>query len=335
MVLILQNNYWSVTQSQNRNINFDLVEAAVPKLSDGEVLIKNSFSSINYRDFLAIKGNLGVIRRFPYCPGVDLSGSILRSKSTNFKEGDRVGVWAAPANALKPGGWSRYIIAKEEAVFSLRSNWDFESTSSIGTAGLAAALGLASIHNSLNCNSGDDKKMIISGASGGVGSLAIILASLLDWTVTAISSSYRKKDFFLNLGASDIISLETFTANIKPNLLKSEYDGFIDSVGGDVLVSGLKRLKNGGSAASAGLVLSQEIENLTVLPFIMRGISITGTGSEVASSWRMEVAREYLNKIISNQKLDDITSIIQFDDLDKHVKDWDKKKPMGRSIIAI
>lgn len=335
MVLTLQNNYWSVTQSKDQNINFELIEADVPELSQGEVLIENSFSSFNYRDFLATIGNLGVIRRFPYCPGVDLSGSIIRSKSTNFSEGDRVAVWAAPANALNPGGWSRYVIAKEEAVFRLRNNWDFDTTSSIGTAGLAAALGLASIHHSLNCKGGDNKKMIISGASGGVGSLAIILASLFNWTVTAISSSHQKKDFFLNIGASDIISLESFTANIKPNLLKSEYDGFIDSVGGDVLVSGLKRLKNGGSAASAGLVLSQKIENLTVLPFIMRGISITGTGSEIASSWRMELALEYLNEIISSQKLHDITNVIQFDNLDKHVKDWDKQKPMGRSIIAI
>lgn len=333
--MTLQNKYWSVNQSDNKSLQFELLNADVPELSDGEVLVKSAFSSINFRDVLAYKGNLGVIRRFPYCPGVDLSGSVLKSNSANFKSGDKVGVWAASANSLKPGGWSKFVVVNENNIQKIPSSWDLKSFAAIGTAGLAASLGMVSILHSLNCSSGEGKNIIISGASGGVGSLGIILASNLGWEVSSISNiSDQKEKFLKHIGSSKIIDVQNFVSNIKPNLLRSEYDAFIDSIGGDVLVSGLKRLKFGGAAASAGLVRSQNIENLTVIPFIMRGISITGTGAEIASEWRKEKAFSLIDKIINDKKISDITTSIAFEDLETHIKDWEKEKKMGRYVIV-
>jgi acrylyl-CoA reductase (NADPH) len=335
MELTLQNKHWSVGQSEDNSLKFELLDSAVPDLADGQVLIQSSFSSINFRDLLAYKGNIGVIRRFPYCPGVDLSGSIVKSKSSKFESGDVVGVWAASTNSLKPGGWSKYVIVNENDICKIPSSWDLKSFAAIGTAGLAASLGLVSIHHSLNCSSGEGKNIIISGASGGVGSIGIILASYFDWSISSISSaSDQKKQLLKKLGSNEVIDVESFVSNIKPNLLRAEYDGFIDTIGGDVLVSGLKRLKFGGAAASAGLVRSQSIDNLTVIPFLMRGISITGTGAEIASEWRKEIASQYIDKIINDKKISEITTTISFEDVSKYLKDWEKEKNLGRYVIA-
>ncbi len=302
---------------------------------EGYVVLKNNFSSINYRDLLAVKGNFAVARRFPYCPGVDASGTIIFSNSTEFKCNDDVAFWSAPSHLLYPGGWSKYVIVHESLLFKIPHGWDFQTIASIGTAGFAAALGIASIMINLGEELAFNKKLLVTGASGGVGSIACILGMSMGFQITAQTRSENKQEFFDHLNIFDLEVIDNLDLGNKHNLLKPEFDCLFDTVGGEVLVNGLKRLNTCGAAVSAGLVLNQNMPDLTVLPFIMRGISLSGTGSEVSKNWKKKLAMDLIFKHINLDKLELITKIKHMKDICNEIKDFNQNKRCGRIILRI
>lgn len=334
MALIPQNEYWSVYETEKDKFNLRLESSSIEECKEDEVIIESIYSSINYRDILACKGNKGVARRFPYTPGVDIVGKIYHSESKNFKVGDIVFSHAAGDRDLIPGGWSRFVKAKSSTIKKIPESLDSFAVAIIGTAGLAAALGIISIQLNVNLDQDKEFDILITGASGGVGSIGVMLASEIGWNVTASSRDIdHNKDYLEKLGAKNLLSFKDLTAVSNQNLLRSKFNGVLDTLGGNSLTSSLRQLKNGGSLSSAGLVLSQDLDNLTVLPFLMRGNSICGTGAEVATKWKLDKAEKLISEYTSLKKLQVIQSKCNFNEINKYFDQDSNFAIGGRTVI--
>lgn len=301
----------------------------------GTLIIKNSFSSINFRDHLAFFGNKGVTRHYPFSPGVDLVGRVIKTKTKKFKIGDKVGAFAIPINSVYPGCWSTYCLLNEKHVFKLNKKVNLKNLISIGTAGLAATAGIIKLKKNYLFSRKNNFSLLVTGASGGVGSVSCILGKNFNWEVTAITRNKKKKFKFLNkIGVDKIIETKKFILSNDRNLLVSKYDGIIDSLGGEVLTNSIKMLKNNGVCISAGLTLDQKINNLTVLPFLLRGITLAGSGAEVLNKNDKKNALNLAISLSNSKKLRKITNEIKFDKVDYYLKNWITKPP-GRIIIKL
>ena len=303
------------------------------RLNKNEVLIKNIFSSINYRDFLSYKGNLAVARNFPYVPGVDFVGKIIYSTNPNFIKNQKVYGFALPNKSSYPGIWSNYFKIDSKYLLKISQKKNLINLATIGTAGLAAASGILSIKN--NSNIKDKKlKLVVTGSSGGVGSISCLLGTEMSWNVTAITRNVKNNKFFFNkLGVQNFISTKKFINNSKMNLLPQTYDAAIECLGGKYLSSSIKKLKNNGICVSAGLITSQNISDLTVLPFLLRGIKLVGTGAEVIDKKNKKKTLKIINNLLNNSKLKYLRKTIKFNQIKKYLENWSQTNNKGRVVI--
>lgn len=306
------------------------------KLKKDEVIIKNFFSSINYRDFLSFKGNLAVARKFPYIPGVDFVGEIINSSSKKFPIGIKVGSFAIPNESAYPGVWSNYLKLRTKNLFIIKKGWNLEDVITVGTAGLAAASGVSSIIKNKSYKKDQSFSLLVTGATGGVGSISCILGCLLGWRIIAVTRELKKNSSFLKrVGVSEIIDTKSFLSSSSMNLLQQKYDAAIDCLGGDILSSVIKKLKNNGVCASAGLVADQGLSNLTVIPFLIRGVSLIGTGSEILDKKRKNESFRLISELIKSKLLKKLRKRIKFNEVNYFLNNWTSKKNKGRIIFKI
>ena len=291
---------------QKKQKKFDLItkKGILNKvLKKNEVLVKNLYSSINYRDHLAFKGNHAIARKYPYIPGVDFVGYVIDSNDKKFLKGQRVGAFSIPNNQASPGAWSSHLKINTKFLFKLKSDWSYQDVITIGTAGLAAASGINLIKKNV-----DHKKkalsIVITGASGGVGSIACLIAKSLNWKITVVSRLPKKfNSFFKFLGVDKVIDKDDFISKSQMSILPQEFDCAIDCVGGKYLTNTLKRLKNNGVCSLSGMIDGRNLEDLTVIPFLIRGISLMGTGSEVLNKTKKNNSFKIINDLITSGKL--------------------------------
>lgn len=251
------------------------VEQADPALLyDGKVGIKVAYSGINYKDALAVTGKGKILRASPLIPGIDYAGEVVESGSDAFAVGDRVILTGNAVGEKHSGGYAAYARADADWLVSLPDGMNEQQAMVCGTAGLTAALCVLALHDSGHVAAGG--KVVVSGASGGVGSFAVALLSRLGYTVTA-GSRAAAADYVRSLGAADIITREELSADARP-LEKSRWDGAVDCVGGKVLARILAEMSYGGVVAACGLAGSHEL-NTTVMPFILRGVRLDGVDS--------------------------------------------------------
>lgn len=328
------NRFWQVCKTPSNEFHLRQTTEPIPDPGHREVLVAIEYSSINFRDMLACRGNLGVTRRFPYTPGVDLSGAVVKSQSEEFKIGDQVFVMAAPPRGLHPGGWAKYARVNEDLLWHKPSAFSPRQMAAIGTAGLSAALGVVSMKSSY-LGIDPPKDVLITGATGGVGSLGLALCAGMGFRVTATTRRKDKSDYLYALGAHRVIDHLDIIDESGPNLLKQEYDFALDTLGGKALVGCLKRLKNNGVLSSAGLADTQQIENLTVLPFLMRGVSLIGTGAEVATKDKQKAALDLLEKFLSADKINQIAVSVDFNLISAAIHDMENGHHKGRFIVDI
>ncbi len=242
----------------------------------GEVTIRVAYSSLNYKDALSFSGNKGVTRKFPHTPGIDAVGEVINSEDDEFAVGDKVLVVGYDLGMNTPGGFGEVIRVPKQWVMKLPADMLENESMAWGTAGFTAALCVSKlIHNGLTASSGP---VLVSGASGGVGSIAIMLLNKLGFDVHALTRKTDQVEFFKELGASQIIALDEFLEQGKRPLSKPVYSGAVDVAGGEILAAILKGIQYGGSVACCGLVDSISL-NTTVLPFILRGVNLLGVDS--------------------------------------------------------
>lgn len=329
----MKNKAWSVLRIADSKFKLAYQDIILRDLKEGELLISLEYSSINYRDMLGSKGNLGVARSFPYYPGVDAAGIVIESTSERIPKGSKVFVAAVSMNKVYPGCWSQNIIAKEEVVSLIPGKLSTRDIMIFGTAGLSAALGVMAINRFVG-GIHPKQKMLVTGASGGLGSLATAILSSYGCSVDVVSRKTDRDNYFLSVGASRVLSPYKFILDSGPNLLKEEYTGVVDTLGGEVLVAAIKRTVKFGVVACSGLVESQRL-NLTVLPFLMRGVALIGTGAEISSTEVRLEAWALLEKHVSSTKLDLIGNVIKIENVPEALEQMSYASHQGRFVIKI
>jgi len=288
-------------EKKNNKTKISIFYDSIPKLNKGEVLIKSSYSSINFKDLLVIKGNPGLVRQFPHTPGIDVSGIIIESKSKKFKIGQKVFVLARPMGLNNPGGFQKYVKVKENWVDILPKKMTLKKSMVIGTAGFTAMLTALKIKKD---NIGK-KPILITGASSGVGIISIIILKSWGYKIVACTRTKNLSIKLKKIGANEVINLKDLINNTNLPLLKEKYSAVIDTVGGDALKSAYRQVEKKGNIYLVGNV-SGEITKLYLLPFILRGIKLIGINAEILKE--AERKRIFLNLVdlCKNPKLDQI-----------------------------
>ena len=307
-------------------------DVETPKCEKNEVVIKVTYSSLNYKDALSSVGNPGVSKHFPHITGIDVAGTVFESTSPIFKVGERVLVTGYDMGMNSNGGHAQYVKIPASWVARIPDAISDREIMTFGTAGLTAALSINElIENGIKPESGD---ILVTGATGGVGSIAIAILSKLGYNITAISGKKERIDFLKKIGANEVILREEFEEESKKTLLREKYAGVVDTVGGKILANALKQIKYDGVATCCGLTSSHEL-NTNVFPFILRGVRLIGIDSVECKLEKKQAAWE---KLASRWKINSLNSIINEISLDEIKAAYEhllSGKAVGRYVVKI
>ena len=307
-------------------------DVETPKCEKNEVVIKVTYSSLNYKDALSSVGNPGVSKHFPHITGIDVAGTVFESTSPIFKVGERVLVTGYDMGMNSNGGHAQYVKIPASWVARIPDAISDREIMTFGTAGLTAALSVNElIENGIKPESGD---ILVTGATGGVGSIAIAILSKLGYNITAISGKKERIDFLKKIGANEVILREEFEEESKKTLLREKYAGVVDTVGGKILANALKQIKYDGVATCCGLTSSHEL-NTNVFPFILRGVRLIGIDSVECKLEKKQAAWE---KLASRWKINSLNSIINEISLDEIKAAYEhllSGKAVGRYVVKI
>jgi len=316
---------------ENGTVQGRLVDAALNELSAGDVLIKAAYSSVNYKDALAATGAGKIIRRFPLVGGIDVSGTVVSSGDSRFKSGDEVLVTGYDLGVAHDGGYAEYVRVPADWVVRVPQGLSPFDVMAIGTAGFTAALSIVELErNGLAPSNGP---VIVTGASGGVGSVAIQCLAARGYTVTALTGKDDQHEFLKSLGAADVLSRNALQMGTKP-LEKMLWAGAVDAVGGDTLAWLTRTMMYGGAIANSGLTGGTDLKT-TVLPFILRGIKLLGIDSAMCPMpARLEVWRR-LATDLKPAKLQAIAQEIPLEDLPRAFATLLEGQARGRFVVRV
>lgn len=310
-----------IRQIKNANIN---------NLPDGDVLIRVNYSSLNYKDALSATGNRGVTKQYPHTPGVDAAGVVEESRIDTVKKGERVIVTSYDLGMNTAGGFGQYIRVPGEWVVKLPKGLSLKESMIFGTAGFTAGMSIFKLARTIRPEHGD---ILVTGATGGVGSLAAGMLSHLGYSVTAVSG--KTDTTLLNkLGVKNIIARNDFLENTKPPILKTQWAGAIDTVGGEILATAIKSTKLDGVVTCCGNVASPDLP-ISVFPFILRGVSLLGIDSQHCP---MKFRSKVWEKLATDWKFDMLESIydeIFLDQLNDKIERILKGELKGRTLINL
>ena len=321
-----------VSKTDEKTFTREITERSISDLPEGEVLIRVHFSSLNYKDGLSCIGNPGVTRNYPHTPGIDASGEVTESSDSRFKEGDSVIVTGYDLGMNTSGGFGEYIRVPADWVVPLPEGMTFKEASIYGVAGFTAALSVDALQKyGVNPEQGE---IVVTGSTGGVGSVSVALLSLLGYTVVASTGKKEESEFLLRLGASEIISREEVNDESKKPLLRERWAGAVDTVGGTTLAALLKAAKRGGAVAATGLVASSELST-TVFPFILRGVSLLGIDSGFTpTKLRLEIWNK-LAGIWKIPQLEQLTIDCTLEELDPEIDKILAGGQRGRVVVNL
>lgn len=319
-----------VSEKEGKYIQ-EVKELNTRDLPKGDVLIQVHYSSLNYKDALSAVGNKGVTKNYPHTPGIDAAGIVIESESENIGVGEEVVVSGYDLGMNTPGGYGRFIRVPAEWVVKLPENLTMKEAMIIGTAGFTAGI---SINRLTELVKPADGRIIVSGATGGVGSVALSILSKLGYETVAVSGKESEYPFIESLGAGGIISRTDFLALDKKPILSSKYAGGIDTVGGVILENIIKSLKPLGAVTTCGSVSGTEL-NMSVFPFILRGISLIGVS---AQNYPMELRAKLWEKIADEWKPTNLMNIyneITLHELPDAISQILKGGLKGRTVIKL
>ena len=303
-------------------------ELEIPEPNDGELLISVSFSSLNYKDALCAKGVKGVAAFYPFVPGIDAVGTVAKSKSDEFKEGDKVICSGYKLGMNVNGGFGSCICVPPDWVVPLPPSMsDFEAMS-YGVAGLTSAACIKSI---LDKGVIDTLPLVVSGVTGGVGSVAAGILNKIGFSVTAITGKSSEETFLKQIGCEQILNRDEFLEGGVRPLDKTAFGGGVDTVGGDILAKILSQTAQKGSVACCGNVAGASFQS-SVFPFILRGISLLGIDSAESS---IELKKYLWEMLAGEWKLDlsEQTKTIQLNELDSEIDKILDGLQIGRVVI--
>ena len=321
-----------IDQDENRKVVSRMGTLAAEQLDAGEVTIRVHYSSINYKDALAATGAGKIIRRFPCVGGIDLCGEVVDSADARFKPGDKVIATSFDIGVAHHGGYAEYARVPAGWVVPLPAGLDLFEAMALGTAGFTAALGIVRMED--NGLAPANGPVIVTGATGGVGALAIDMLAQLGYHVVALTGKEAETDYLKMLGATEILLRSTIDFDKVRPLEAAKWAGAVDNVGGQILHWVLATMKQAGTVASIGNAASFNI-NTTVFPFILRGVSLLGVDSGYIGFPTRQRVWDRLATDLKPRHLAAITRTIAFDDLPAAFDDFIHGRVKGRTVVRI
>ncbi|RNC65091.1 MAG: acryloyl-CoA reductase [Desulfuromonadales bacterium] len=265
-----------VEKTPDRQFLREIRERSIDDLPPGDLVVRVRYSSLNYKDALSATGHPGVTRQFPHTPGIDAAGEVVSCESGAFAPGDKVIVTGYDLGMETDGGWGQQVRIPSAWAVRLPEGLTLRESMALGTAGFTAALSVLKLERA-GVKPGDGD-ILVTGATGGVGSIAVSILSQAGYRVTASTGKEVDEEFLRDLGATAVIGRDEVTAGAEKALLAERWAGAVDVVGGQTLAAVLKSTKYGGTVTCCGLVGSPELP-VTVYPFILRGVSLLGIDS--------------------------------------------------------
>jgi acrylyl-CoA reductase (NADPH) len=319
-----------ITQEDKKS-TASVVELQEDLLPEGDVLIEVHYSTLNYKDGLAITGKSPVVRSFPMVPGIDLVGKVLQSDSDRFSEGDFVILNGFGVGEMHWGGLAQKARLKSDWLISLPKGIDAKQSMVIGTAGYTAMLSLLALEK--QGVTPDSGEILVTGANGGVGSFAIRLLNRLGYHVVASTGRMEESDYLKSLGASDIIDRNTLSEPGKP-LQKERWAGVIDCVGSHTLANACASTKYGGVVTACGLAQGMDFP-ASVAPFILRGVKLIGIDSVMRPLADRIEAWQRLSELLQPEDFDSISEEIGLEDVVETAYKLLDGKVRGRVIVSL
>lgn len=321
-----------VVREANGRYLREVEDRRVEALPAGEVLIRVRYSSLNYKDALSATGHRGVTRSFPHTPGIDATGEVVESSVDDFDSGDRVLVTGYDLGMNTPGGFGQFIRVPAHWLVGLPAGLTSKESMGYGTAGLTAAL---SVHHLIEAGATPDGgDVLVTGATGGVGSLSVGMLAQIGFRVVAATGKVAEAHFLKRLGASEVIDRRELDDNSERPILSARWAAGIDTVGGNMLSTLIKTTQYRGVITCCGLVASPEL-NTTVFPFILRGVKLIGIDSVLCP---MDLRLKIWQKIAVDWKidaLDDVAVECELEDLNGQIDRILSGKMCGRVVVNL
>jgi putative YhdH/YhfP family quinone oxidoreductase len=320
------------TFEDNKVVTSRFVDMALDDLDPGEVVIKTKYSTINFKDALSHNGTGRIMRKYPTNAGIDMAGTVEASSDPRWKKGDKVIVHGYDMGVAHDGGYSEHVRVPADWVVRRPESMTAFDAMTLGTAGFTAAQAIMLMQN--NGLAPDKGPVAVTGATGGVGSVAVEILAKIGYHVVAITGKEEEGDYLKGLGAKEVIARQSIDlAKIKP-LDKATWAGAVDNLGGDLLAWLLSTMKIGGTVGAVGLAADMKL-NTTVAPFILRGVALLGADS---ANCPMAVRQTIWNKLAVEWRPDQVhdqVRTIDFDELPTHFDAYLKGLVRGRTVVKI
>ena len=321
-----------VIDNKNEKFSREIKEIDKTHLKDGNVLVKIDYSSLNYKDALILNNGGKIVRKFPFVPGIDFSGTITESEDSKFKKDEKVILTGFRVGESYFGGFSQYAKVDSNFLVKIPKDLDAKKSMMLGTAGFTALLCSFAVKAKEELLLGEKvKDVLVTGATGGVGSIAVMILSKMGYDVHAVTGKKDKSNYLKNLGAKNIIDRKEFDGESKL-LEKGVWDGVVDTVGGSALTKIFAQTKPGGIVAACGNAGGIKI-NTSVMPFIIRGVKLWGIDSSGSSLKRREFIWNEAAKLIDFSKLESFTKELSFPELLDTYPKLLKGEFFGRAIV--
>ncbi len=321
-----------VTETEDQRYLREIGKRRISDLPEGEVLVRVRYSSLNYKDVLSATGNKGVTKTYPHTPGIDAAGVVEASLSPDFQPGDEVIVTSYDLGMNTPGGFGQYIRVPAAWVLKRPEGLSLRESMIYGTAGFTGAL---SVFRLMEYGVRPEQgKVLVSGATGGVGSIAVSLLALEGYAVTAASGRPETADYLKELGAHEVISAQEATDTGSRPLLAARWAGAVDTVGGPLLVTTIRSVQYGGGVTCCGNAASPDLP-LTVYPFILRGVTLMGIDSQNCPMPRRRQVWEKIATVWKLPHLEKLTTEIPLDRLEAQIELILSRRHQGRTIVRL
>ena len=310
------------------SFNGSIEDIDIPKLEEGRVLIKVHYSSLNYKDALAASGAKGVVSSYPFVPGIDVAGEIIESSTPDFSVGENVIATGYKIGMSEFGGFGGIVHLPSNWVVKMPSNLDYIKCMSYGTAGITAA---ACIKKIVDAGCSNQLPVLVSGSTGGVGSISVGILSKIGYEVHAISGKSSQVDTLKMIGANEIIDRNEYMSDPVKPMDKAQYSAAVDTVGGDILSKILTMIANHGVVSCCGNVAGPKFSS-SVFPFILRGIQLCGIDSAESS---IELKKD-LWELLSNEwslDLSNQTKIVKISEIKEEIDKILEGNQIGRVVI--
>jgi len=309
-----------------------LVELDPSSLPDGDVTVAVDYSTLNYKDGLVLSGLGGLVRQYPHVPGIDFSGSVIESQNDTFKAGDKVVLTGWRVGEIHWGGYAEQARVNAQWLTPLPDGFNTRQAMAVGTAGLTAMLGLMALEEAGLKK--DNGPVLVTGAAGGVGSIACALLAANNYEVDAVTGRESSAEYLRSLGVNNIIPrADVATPNGKP-LNKERWAGCIDSVGGSMLTNVLTQIKYGGSVSAIGLAGGATLDT-TVIPFLLRGINLLGIDSVMCPSEKRSIAWQRLSRELPIERLESMIEEVTLEEVPEMAKAIIAGQVQGRTVVKV